>query len=151
MKLDQVFAKAGFVILDAKKQGDNIVVLVRVPTREQIVPLRWKTWMDTVLGSAERATAWGVDVSKVFYSERGVMKYRWRIVLSGNTKQAQHMCVQAALNALRAGVEVNEIELIGQENLTPDPRAGKFRGAYKRGEMDVASQVVASAFTAIGG
>jgi hypothetical protein len=151
MKLDQIFAKAGFVILEAAKQNENLVVMIRVPTQNPIVPLRWKAWMDGVLGAAEKAKAWGVDVSKVFYSERGQMKYRWRIIMRGDIKKAQHMCVQAAVNSLRTGVEVNEVELIGQENLTPDPRNGKFRGVYRRGEQDVASQVVASAFTAIGG
>jgi hypothetical protein len=150
MKLDQIFAKAGFVILDAKKDDERFTILVRVPTQKTLVPARWKAWMDQVLGAAEKAKSWSIDVSKVFYSERGQMKYRWRIQLGGNIKQAQHMCVQAAINALRTGVEVTEIELIGQENLSPDPRNGKFRGAYKRGEADLASQVVAGAFTAIG-
>jgi len=147
MRLDQALTKAGFVLLDATKGGAGELTLVlRIPTKDPIVPARWHSWMSHILAASEKAKAWKVDVSKFFYSENGSMKYRWRIVFSGNVKQGQHMGVQAALNALRTGVEVNEIELIGQENLIPDPRNGKFKGAYKRGENDVASQVVASAF-----
>lgn len=146
MRVDQVFNKAGFVILEANKKDDSMTLMLRVPTNHPIVPLRWKSWMEHILSSAEKAKNWSIDISKVFYVQNGTMKYRWRVVMSGNMKQAQHMGVHAALNALRAGVEVNEIELTGQENLTPDPRNGKFRGAYRRGENDVASGVVASAF-----
>ncbi len=157
MRLDQAFRKAGFEIVSANKatDGKRLTFEVRVPLQGQI-PGRWKLMLDEVLTTAEvftkKGTAkWEVDISKKFFSNNGVVRYFWRIVMMGDLPACQIVFVQSTLASLRSGVELTEVPLIGQVDLTPDLKNGRVKGAYARNEDDRASGVVAGAMMGIGG
>lgn len=152
MRVDQAFQKAGFELVHAKRDKERglLTMDVRIPLQSPKVPTRWKQVLDQMLTAqeayAERGNAtWDIDISKRFFSKRGVVRYLWRIAMSGNLEECQLMLAQATLASLRVGNEITEVLLIGQENLTPDLANGKIRGAYHRGEDDRASGVVAQA------
>lgn len=157
MRLDQAFQKAGFEIVsaDKTKDGSRLTFEVRVPLQGQ-VPGRWKLMLDEVLTLSETLQKkgnkkWEVDISKKFFSRNGVVRYLWRIVMMGNLSSCQLVFVQSTLASLRSGVELTEVPLVGQENLTPDLKNGRVRGAYTRNEDDRASSVVAGAMMGNGG
>ena len=153
MRVDQAFRRAGFEIVDAVKQSPAMLTFsVRVPLQQELVPQRWKTMLEHVLASAEIVASkpqkkWGIDISKHFFAKNGGVRFLWRIKMEGDLAACQVALVQATLNALRTGHELQEVPLIGQASLVPDPANGKFKGAYPRGEQDRASQVVAMAFS----
>lgn len=137
MRLDQAFRKAGFVITGATTSAENnkITMLVRIPGNDNVVVARWRQWLEDVLVMAERKAAqseggWGLDVSKKIYSEKGSIKYIWRVVITGNIVAAQAVMTQSTINALRVGVELDSIELVGASSNRPDPKNGKFKGVY---------------------
>lgn len=152
MRVDQAFRRAGFEIIEAKKEGpSSLRFLVRVPLQNPIVPVRWKAMMEHVLPIAEevslkRNVKWEVDISKRFYAKNGSVRYIWRVTMTGDLVACQASLVAAALNALRTGNELDSVPLVGQQSLRPDPANGKFKGAYPRTEDDRASQLVAAAF-----
>lgn len=149
MRVDQAFKKAGFEIVEAKKESSGLLCVVRVPLQNPIVPLRWKTMMEQVLVVAEDVASkptvkWQIDISKWFFAKNTNVKYFWRVRMSGDLAACQVALVQATLNALRTGNELHQVELVGNTGLEPKP--GKFKGAYPRGEDDRASQIIAGAF-----
>lgn len=151
MRVDQAFNRAGFEILEAKKEGTGILFLVRIPLQNPIVPQRWKVMMEHILPLAEevslkRNVKWEIDISKRFYAKNGSVRYIWRVKMTGDVVACQSALVTATLNALRSGNEVNTVPLVGHTSLKPDPANGKFKGAYPRTEDDRASQLVAAAF-----
>lgn len=151
MRVDQAFRRAGFEIVEATKENGVLTFSVRVPLHQEVVPMRWKMMMEHILVTAEVIASkpqkkWGIDIAKRFFSKNGVVRFLWRVQMTGDLTSAQAALVQAVLNALRVGNELREVPLIGQANLVPDPKNGKFKGAYPRNEEDRASQVVAGAF-----
>ncbi len=151
MRVDQAFNKAGFEIIEAKKDSNVVTFMVRVPLQNSIVPLRWKMMMEQILPLAEdvgtkQKVKWEIDISKRFYAKNGSVRYIWRVRMGGDLASCQLALVQATLNALRSGNEVTSVPLVGQISLKPDPANGKYKGAYPRTEDDRASSVVASAF-----
>lgn len=157
MRLDQAFKRAGFEIVSAQKEqgGKRLVFDVRVPLQGQ-VPNRWKLMIEEVLLTAEaferkENTKWQVDISKRFYSKNNVVRYLWRVVMSGDLSACQAVFVASVLASLRSGNELKEVPLVGNVDLTPDFKNGRVRGAYARGEEDRASGVVASAMMGGGG
>lgn len=156
MRVDQAFARAGFEIVNATKNGDQLVFDVRVPVRDNI-PSRWTNLLAQVLPHAESVAGkakpkWLLEVVKRFYSKNGVVRYLWRVTMSGNLAAGQAVLVQSTLDALRTGHELDEVPIPGQMNMQPDPAHGRFRGSYanKDGSGAAASMAVASAFTAGG-
>ena len=152
VRVDQAFKRAGFEIVSATKTDTHIIFDVRVPLQDQ-VPMRWKALMSELLPTAEKVAKgtppkWEVDIAKRFFSRNGVVRYLWRVTMRGNLAVCQQALVAATLEALRTGNEVNEVRLVGQTSLAPDPANGRYKGAYKDDAM--ASAVVASAFT-VGG
>lgn len=153
MRVDQAFSKAGFQILEAKRDGKtSLVMAVRVPLDHDIIPIRWKTMMEHVLVAAEHVaskpvTKWEVDIAKRFFSRNGSVRFLWRIHMKGDLAACQVALVTATLNSLRTGNELSEVPLIGTRPSGPDPASGKFKGAYPRNDDDRASQVVANAFS----
>ncbi len=150
MRVDQAFRRAGFEIIEANKDNGVLTFSVRVPLQQEIVPTRWKMMMEQILVTAEtvasKSQKWEIDIAKRFFSRSGTVRFLWRIQMKGDLAACQAALVQATLNALRTGNELREVPLIGQKSLVPDPRNGKFKGAYPRNDDDRASQVVAGAF-----
>lgn len=150
MRVDQAFSRAGFEIVEAKRESSEVLTcLVRVPLGP-IVPQRWKVMMEHVLPIAEEVAAkevvkWRIDLSKMYFAKNGNIRYFWRVRMSGDLASCQAALVQATLNALRTGNELNAVPLVGNTGLEPKP--GSFKGAYPRGEDDRASQLVAAAFS----
>lgn len=155
MRVDQAFKKAGFEIVGATKGDKSIVFDVRVPLQER-VPARWKNLLADILPLAEHIAGtpnpkWELEVSKRFYSRAGTVRYLWRVVMKGDLAACQTALVRATLNSLRVGNELSEVPLVGQVTYTPDPKNGKFKGAYPRDDDDLASRAVAAAFSVGGG
>ena len=152
MRVDQAFNRAGFEIVSANKVAGSLVFDVRVPMRG-LIPARWKTFMSTILPTAEQVgknptPKWGLEISKRFFSQKDVVRYLWRVVMTGNLAACQALVVTATLDSLRTGVEVSEVPLVGQTNMLPDPTKGRFKGAYPKTEGDdAAARAVASAFS----
>lgn len=154
MRVDQVFKRAGFEIVGAHKDESIIVFDVRVPLRD-LVPARWTALLGDILPVAEKVgrnpvPKWELEVTKRFYSQNGSLRYLWRVTMRGNLAACQAAIVAATINTLRVGHELTEVPLIGQLNVAPDPKNGRFKGAYPRNDDDRASQAVASAFIAGG-
>lgn len=152
MRVDQVFVKCGFEIVDAKKTKDSLVFDVRIRVDDPKVPTRWRQMLGDVLAVAEIVAQkpnkkWEIDISKRFYARNGGVRYRWRIQITGDLVAASQAIVASSLNALRTGNELSTVPLVGSQTSRPDPANGKYKGAYPRGEDDRASQVVAAAFT----
>lgn len=158
MRLDQAFKKAGFEIVSAQKDaqgGKRLVFDVRVPIQGQI-PNRWKLMMEEVLITAEiferkENVKWQVDISKRFFAKNNIVRYLWRVVMSGDLAACQAVFVSSVLASLRSGNELKEVPLVGNVDLSPDLKNGRVRGAYTRGDEDRASGVVASAMMGGGG
>jgi hypothetical protein len=148
MRVDQAFARAGFEIVDAKSEGKEITISIRIRTENPLVPARWKALVEHILVTAEEAKTWSIDISRRFYSQRGRVHWMWRIIMRGSLKDCQIALTQATINTLRIGNEVKEVPLVGQQSLVPDPKNGKFKGAYPRDDEDRGSQAVAGAFIA---
>lgn len=152
MRVDQAFKKAGFEIVGATKEDKFIVFDVRVPLRER-VPARWQNLLADVLPMAEKVgrnpvPKWELEIAKRFYSQGGTLRYLWRVTMRGDLAACQAALVSATINSLRVGNELTEVPLIGQLSVPPDPKNGRFKGAYPRNDDDRASQAVASAFVA---
>lgn len=157
MRVDQAFLRAGFEIVDAKNDKEKKLLTfdVRVPL-QGMIPMRWKQTVEHILLTTDaleerHKLTWKIDISKRFYVKHGSVRYLWRIVVNGDISGCQRAIVQAAISSMSVGAEVNEVRLVGQENLTPDLANGRVRGAYGRGEEDRASGVVAAALHGNGG
>lgn len=151
MRVDQAFKRAGFEIVGATKGDSTIVFDVRIPLQDRI-PMRWKGLLADVLPLAETVARqsppkWELEITKRFFSRSGVVRYLWRVVMKGNLAACQAVLVSSTLNALRVGNELTEVPLVGQLSVAPDPKNGRFKGAYPRNDDDRASQAVAMAFT----
>lgn len=154
MRVDQAFKKAGFEIVGAVKGDHSIEFEVRIPLRDK-VPARWKSLLADILPVAEAVAKsptpkWELEIAKRFFSRSGAVRYLWRVSMKGNLAACQVAIVAATLNSLRVGNELTEVPLIGQMSIVPDPKNGKYMGAYPRSDNDLASQAVANAFTAGG-
>lgn len=150
MRIDQVFKKCGFEIVDVKRgKGTDMTIDVRIALQGKI-PKRWKHMMESALAATEIAIAkgnkWDVEIAKRFFTRNGAIRYLWRIRITGDLAAASICIVNASLDSLRTGNELNEVPLVGGQTKPPDPANGRFMGAYPRDESDRASQVVASAF-----
>ena len=155
MRVDQAFKKSGFEILAANKDNGTLVFDVRIPIDGKI-PARWKNLLADILPLSEHnakqtVPKWTIDISKRFYSRDGVVRYLWRVVIHGNLAVCQAALVTATLNALRTGNELTEVPLIGQMTVMPDPKNGRFKGAYPKTEGDdLAMRAISGAFTSGG-
>lgn len=150
MRIDQAFRKSGFEIVDVKRGPDHMLIDVRIPLQNPVVPQRWKQMFDTVLRHAEEVMSkekpkWELEIAKRFFARNSAIRYLWRIRIKGDLVVASAAIVAATIDALRTGNELTEVPLIGVSASVP--QEGKFKGAYPRGEEDRASQRVAAAFT----
>lgn len=151
MRLDQAFKKAGFLLTGASNQNSELLITLRVPS-EEIVVRRWRQWLEDILVLAERKSVqgldsggWDLDVSKRIFSDHGVVKQQWRIVVRGNLEAAQSTMVQCCINSLRTGVELDSIELYGNRAFVPDLKNGKFKGTYtSQSQLDSAVSMIAA-------
>lgn len=130
MKVDQALARMGVEIVSGSKGSDGSVTLdVRVSLKGR-TPDVWKRFIAEVLPASEASKKWELEVSKRFFSRGTQVLYLWRMHMTGDVKACQVAVVAAAISALRTGVNVNEVPLVGLDHNKPDPRNGKFRGAY---------------------
>jgi hypothetical protein len=128
MRLDAALKRVGVTIRSTEKKPDGgVVLLLRVD------PSKASLWADTVnefLLASANEEAWRTDVSKRFFPAQGVVKFFWRVVLSGDVSLAGQALGLAATRAVQQGVEVTSMPLIGRKEYPFDPSRGKLKGAH---------------------
>lgn len=133
MRLDQALAKIGTQVLSADKTPDSLTILLRVlKDSDGANARRWHQAASKLVllaeSSGKKSGTWGAEVAKVLYATHEVVKFQWRVVLTGNTQTAQRIFGEGALEALRSGVEVTSAPLVGQIQYEYDPAKGKLKG-----------------------
>jgi hypothetical protein len=145
MTFDQALKRIGVTIVKTENGQNKVILLLRVN------PKQADLWNDTLteylLASADRRVNWTTDVSKYFYPvpDQGVVKYLWRVILSGNPRAAAEAMGRAAQRAIAAGVEVTSQPLVGRREYEFDPARGKIAGAHG---VDSAATILANALGA---
>jgi len=138
MRLDQALAKIGVQVIEANPQAGQLTIHLRVLRDHQgLNASRWNKAASKLVTLAEssgrKSGSWDGEVAKVLSANAGVVTYTWRVVLTGNVKTAQRIFGEAALEALRTGVEVTSAPLIGQVQYEYDPAKGKLKGGHPVG------------------
>lgn len=140
MKLEDSLKRVGVTIVrQDPAAGGGAVLFLRVADQE-----KWTSVLQGFLPTAEknRNAGWQADVSKNFFSRDGVVRYLWRVVLSGDAEAAALALGKAALAAARSTTEIMEVQLVGRKEYEFDPERGKIKGAH---DMAAAPGILASA------
>jgi hypothetical protein len=147
MRLDQALSKIGVRVLKADSSSKRLVLHLRVLTEKPRASARWNQAASGLVLAAEKnkaVGAWGAEVSKVLFAQGTAVRFVWRVVFTGKIQAAQRVLAEAALAALREGVEVTSMPLVGNKRPVIDPSRGKFKGGH---DVGTAEQVVAHAMT----
>jgi hypothetical protein len=139
MRLDVVLGKIGAEIVKVEKHQGRVTIFLRTG-RKRADAARWKQVVEEMLlaASEQRKVTWGVDISKAFFADRGAVKYLWRVVLTGDVKQAAENFGNATMRSLSQGAEVTSMPLIGQVQYEWDPANGKMKGGHSQGKARTA-------------
>lgn len=149
MRLDQALAKIGVEVVDTNKSNDALTLLLRVRQDIRLSSERWNRAAAALVKSSakgKQSGQWDADVSKVLLERNGSVVYLWRVVLSGSVKKGQQRFGDCVLEALRHGVEVKTMPLVGQVKYPYDPASGKLKGGH---DLNSATGVVAMHFTTV--
>jgi hypothetical protein len=151
MRLDQALTKIGVHVVQVDSDSERMTLFLRV-AKEPLAARRWNLaasqFVQAAANSGQKSGTWNAEVSKVLYSKGSIVKFSWRVILSGNLKTAQRVFGEAALAALKAGVEVTSAPLVGNRPPVHDPAKGKIKGGYMVGSAgdSVAASVIARHF-----
>jgi len=145
MKVDQALQRMGVEIVHGTNTESGAVVLDLRVSLQGRTPDIWKRFIADILPVAEQSKKWQLEISKRFFSRGTQVLYLWRMCMTGDIKTCQVAVVAAAISALREGVNVHEVPLVGLDSRKADPRNGTFRGAYANNEA--ASRAISSSFT----
>jgi len=134
MRLDQALTKIGVQVLKVEEvpQANQLIILLRVKP-DALSRQRWNQTATKLVLCAEkgkRSGIWGAEIAKVLYAQGGSVRFVWRAILHGELNTAQRLFGEAALEALRTGVEVTSAPLVGQVEYPHDPAKGKLKGGY---------------------
>jgi hypothetical protein len=144
--------RIGAEVVRVEKGDTRRVYSIRVKN-EPVLAARWKSIVEAfLLGTAEVQTRnekgrWQADISKWFFPLQGSVRYLWRIMIMAEDaegiERGENMFSMMALDALREGVEVTSMPLVGRKNYEFDPRTGKTKGAHsmKDSALLIASMV----------
>ena len=129
MRLDQALAKIGVHVLSVDSDSGAMTLFLRV-SKDPLNARRWNQAASKLVIAAAKGGAWEAEVAKVLYAKGTIVKYHWRVILSGNLKTAQRVFGEKTLEALRSGVEVTSARLVGNRPPVHDPANGKMKGGY---------------------
>lgn len=138
MRLDQALEKIGVQVVKAVPGEGQLTIFLRV-TQRPLASKRWNQTATTLVLASEkgkRSGQWGAEVAKVLYNQGGSVRFTWRVVFTGNIKTAQRIMGEAALEALRTGVEVMSMPLVGNRPPEINPAEGKLKGGHKMGTAE---------------
>lgn len=134
MKLDQALVKIGVEVVRAEKNGEDLVLLLRVHTDDPRNQPRWisaATGFTRKVWECRKGNTWSGEVSKLLVTPDGEhVLFYWRVTFTGHVQTAQRVLGEAIIEALREGVEITSMPLIGQKTYEHNPAAGKFKGGY---------------------
>lgn len=137
MRLDQALQKIGVEVVKADTEAGKLTILMRVHrSRDGLHQKRWAYAASKLVKVANKSSAagqWGADVSKVLVESHGAVVYFWRVIFFGNLKTGQRVFGEAVLEALRQGVEIKSMPLVGQVRYEHDPATGKLKGGHNLG------------------
>lgn len=143
-----------FTIIRVEEGPRRHVYTLRIPTEPQALA-RWRMITNNfLLGTAEATQKkvsnpnalqylWQVDFSKWFFVAGGVVKFAWRIMImaqdSRGLDRGENMLAHCAADALREGIEVTSMPLIGRR----ESKGAKGSGAYtlKEGYTHLATKI----------
>lgn len=124
------FARNQFEIIRVEPTVRRHVYTVRVPA-EPMALARWRRVVGDFLLGTDEATkkkgksknaqkyTWTVDISKWFFVAGGAVKFAWRIMIMADDQdgvsRGENMLAQCATNALREGIEVTSMPLVGRK------------------------------------
>lgn len=145
MKIDQILKKIDVTLVRVEKSQDGrtLTLYLRINRSERTFQ-RWRAVVEEVLLAADHNVAeklgWKIDVSQYYYvSPEKVVRYLWRVILTGNVRAGAEALGQAILRVLSQGADVTSMPLVGRKQYAFDPAAGKMKGAHD--PRDVASIV----------
>lgn len=144
-EVEAAFGRNQFEIIRIEKSKLRHVYSIRVPS-DPMVLARWRRILnDFLLGTGEavrkksnaksvRKYTWQIDISKWFFEHGGAVKFCWRIMIMAadpnGVSRGENMLAQCATNALREGIEVTSMPLIGRKEF----RGKNIGGVYTMGE-----------------
>lgn len=136
MSLKESMQRVGASIVKVESGKDKAVLYLRL---EDGSFDSWRSCIEELLLS--QTAEWSADVSKYFFAGGGVVKYLWRIIFSGDTKQGAAALARAAHRSRVQTVELGSQPLVGRKEYPFDPLSGKIAGAYseKQGNQLIAS------------
>lgn len=146
MRLDHALTKIGVQIVRHHSPGpQSSTLMLRVP--KGALPL-WSRIVEDFLTAAETIpsgqVAWTADVSRVYFldKETKLVRYLWRVVLSGNCAGGAETLGMLAIRALSSTVELTSQPLVGRV---------EYSGTKGAHSMAEAARVVAQSFSGGGG
>ena len=139
------FSRNKFEIIRVEETTRRHVYTIRIPS-EPMAMARWRKIVnDFLLGTGEAVRkkakskkalkyTWQVDISKWFFEVGGVVKFSWRIMImaqdNDGVSRGENMLAQCATNALREGIEVTSMPLVGRREF----KGKTTGGVYTMGE-----------------
>lgn len=143
MKYDAALRKIGCEVVSTEDlpNGSHRIIL-RAGTKKRQADM----WRDTVeavilqadsMKSSKAPTKWSVDISRYYFAVNGSVKYRWRVIITGDVKRAQDFIAATAIQSLGEHAEpVMSVPLIGPR-YQGDPSSGRIKGAHPSGAGDL--------------
>lgn len=130
--LTKALARNRIEIIRVERHKRRHIYSVRGST-DQGVQLRWRDIInDVLLGAVEEGGkgGWAIDVSKWFFVAGGTVRFCWRVIVSGDDlkkiEKGERFIAGVADLALRTGVEITSMPLIGRKIYPPDSLAGAY-------------------------
>lgn len=154
-RLDQALAKIGATVTEYKEAEGRFTLMVRAPApKDEVNAARWRLFIEKTILFSTTVKSWKLDFSKVFFAHEGIVRFLWRIVVTGEAvDSAKRVLAEIALETLAEGIEVTEVPLVGRVEYEHNPAKGKLKGAYgiNSGGSSVADQLVGSLMAVTGG
>jgi hypothetical protein len=135
------FNRNQFEIIRVEETVRRHVYTIRVPG-DPLVQARWRKILnDFLLGTGEAARkkakskkaqkyTWQTDISKWFFEVGGVVKFSWRIMIMAvdqdGVSRGENMLAQCATDALREGIEVTSMPLVGRKEFKGKSTGGVY-------------------------
>ncbi len=134
------------VVRHENPAGQNTLRLFLRINRDKIRFAQWRGVIEEYLLDAKTKAAktngWNVDISQAYYvTDEEVVRYLWRVVISGNIRAGAEALGQAVLRVVSQSADVTEFPLVGRKKYAFDPANGKMKGAH---DLKSAQSIVAT-------
>lgn len=141
LHLEPLLARLGVETVREAAEPTRSTVMLRVPTQNDSVRLKWTGFIDSLLQAESRdgRKQWTVDISRTYYLTRSGVRYMWRLVVNthGDAKSKKVVMKRihdAVLSALPPAVPVDEFPLVGRVEYAGHKDPNKTKGAYGVGQ-----------------